>query len=260
MTEILQNKNSATRFQILVEIAASGTDVQQKRIAQKLGITPQAVSDYMHQMVSDELLETTSRSHYKISTKGVNWVLKVLRELRAYSSFVEQAVTNITVCAAIAESDIEGGQPVGLKMKNGLLYATPKISGNAKGVALSSVKKEEDLDVSNIEGLIEIDRGKITILQVPVVQKGGSKHVNMDLLKTHIADNPNIGAIGIEAMVSLKRLDIEPRYLYGVSEAAIESVQCGLPFIIVCTEDAIAGLFKKLQEENLNYELIDIRK
>jgi putative transcriptional regulator len=259
MTEILQNKNSSTRFQILVEIAASGPDVQQKRIALKLGITPQAVSDYMHQMVADELLETTSRSHYKISTKGVNWVLKVLRELRAYSSFVEQAVTNITVCAAIAESDIEGGQPVGLKMKNGLLYATPKISGNAQGIALSSVKKEEDLDVANIEGLIEIIRGKITILQVPVVQKGGSKGVDIDLLKKHITDNQNIGAIGIEAMVSLRKLDIEPRYLYGVTEAAIESAQCGLPFVIVCTEDAISGLFKKLQEENLNYELVDIR-
>lgn len=260
MTEILQNKNSATRFQILVEIAASGPDIQQKSIALKLGITPQAVSDYMHQLVADELLETTSRSHYKVSTKGVNWVLKILRELRAYSSSVEQAVTNITVCAAIAESDIKSGQPVGLKMKNGLLYASPKITGNAKGIALSSVAKEEDLDVSNIEGLIEITRGKITILQVPVIQKGGSKHVNLDMLKTYIIDNPNIGAIGIEAMVSLKRLDIEPRYLYGVTEAAIESAQCGLPFVIVCTEDAVSRLFKKLQEENLNYELIDIRK
>jgi putative transcriptional regulator len=258
MTEILQNKNSATRFQILVEIAASGPDMQQKKIALKLGITPQAVSDYMQQMVADELLETISRSHYKISTKGVNWVLKILRELRAYSSFVEQAVTNITVCAAIAESDIKGGQSIGLKMKNGLLYATPKISGNARGIAVSSVGEGEDLDVSNIEGLIEITRGKITILQVPVVQKGGSKHVNMDLLRTYIADSQNIGAIGIESLVSMRRANVEPRYIYGVTEAAIEAAQCGLPFTIVCTEDAISGLLKRIQAENLNYELVNI--
>jgi putative transcriptional regulator len=42
MVEILQNKNSATRFQILVEIAASGPNIQQKDIATKLGVTPQA--------------------------------------------------------------------------------------------------------------------------------------------------------------------------------------------------------------------------
>ena len=41
MVEILQNKNSATRFQILVEIAASGPNIQQKSIAAKLDVTPQ---------------------------------------------------------------------------------------------------------------------------------------------------------------------------------------------------------------------------
>ena len=51
MVEILQNKNSATRFQILVEIAASGHSIQQKSIAVKLGVTPQAISDYIRQLV-----------------------------------------------------------------------------------------------------------------------------------------------------------------------------------------------------------------
>ena len=36
MVEILHNKNSATRFQILVEIAASGPGIKQKSIAAKL--------------------------------------------------------------------------------------------------------------------------------------------------------------------------------------------------------------------------------
>ena len=124
MVEILQNKNAATRFQILVEIAASGPSVQQKIIAAKLGVTPQAISNYIHQLVKDDLVVSTGRSHYRVSTKGVNWMLKILRELRSYASLVEQAVTNITVCAAIAECDINEGQAVGLKMRNGLLFAT----------------------------------------------------------------------------------------------------------------------------------------
>jgi putative transcriptional regulator len=120
--EILQNKNSATRFQILVEIADSGPGIQQKSIAGKLGVTPQAISDYIRQLVNDGLVLSTGRSQYKVSAKGVNWMLKVLRELRSYGSLVEQAVTNITVCAAIAEDDIQPGQDVGLKMKDGLRY------------------------------------------------------------------------------------------------------------------------------------------
>ena len=259
MVEILQNKNAATRFQILVEIAASGPSIQQKSIAVKLGVTPQAISDYIHQLVKEDLVVSTGRSHYQVGTKGVNWILKVLRELRSYASLVEQAVTNITVCAAIAECDINQRQAVGLKMKNGLLFATSQTNGGARGMAVSSVRQGEDVDVANIEGLVKLTRGRVTILQVPSIQKGGSRQVDLELLQAQITNHEQIGAIGIEALISLRRVDIEPRYLYGVTEAAIEAARCGLSFIIVCTDDAIPGLIKRLQEENLNYELIDLR-
>ena len=186
-------------------------------------------------------------------------MLKVLREIRSYASLVEQAVTNITVCAAIAECDIKQGQAVGLKMKNGLLFATNKTDGGARGIAVSSVSQGEDIDVSNIEGLVELTRGKVTILQVPVIQKGGSRQVDLEQLQTQVANNEHVGAIGIEALISLRRVNIEPRYLYGVTEAAIEATRCALSFTIVCTDDAIPGLIKRLQEEDLNYELIDLR-
>jgi putative transcriptional regulator len=258
MVEILQNKNSATRFQILVEIAASGPNIQQKDIATKLGVTPQAISDYVRQLTKDKLVISTGRSQYNVSTKGVNWILKVLRELRSYTSLVERAVTNVTVCAAIAECDLSQGQAVGLKMKNGLLFATSEINSGARGMAVSSVSQGEDVDVSNIEGLVDLTRGRITILQVPGIQKGGSRQVDLKQLRARITNNQQVGAIGIEALVSLRRVDIEPRYLYGVTEAAIEAAHCGLPFVIVVTDDAVPGLIKRLQEEGLNCETIDL--
>ncbi len=259
MVEILQNKNASTRFQILVEIAASGPGIQQKGIAAKLGITPQAVSEYIHQLVNEDLVIATGRANYSISTRGVNWMIKVLRELRSYGSRVEQAITNITVCAAIAEIDINQGQAVGLKMMDGLLYATSQINVGARGTAVSSVRKGEDVDVSNIEGLVELVSGRITIFQVPAIQKGGSRQVDLEMLKERVTGNEQVGAIGIEALITLRRIDIEPRYLYGVTEAAIEAARCGLSFVIVCTDDAISGLLKRLQEEDLNYQIIDSR-
>lgn len=259
MVEILQNKNASTRFQILVEIAASGPGIQQKVIAAKLGITPQAVSEYIHQLVDEDLVIAAGRSSYSLSTRGVNWMIKVLRELRSYSSRVEQAITNITVCAAIADMDIKQGQIVGLKMKDGLLYATRQLNVGARGTAVSSVRKGEDVDIANIEGLVELASGRITIFQVPAVQKGGSRQVNLKMLEDRITGNDQVGAIGIEALITLRRLGIEPRYRYGVTEAAIEASRCGLPFIIVCTDDAIPGLLKRLQEEDLNYQITDTR-
>ncbi|MBC8275453.1 MAG: MarR family transcriptional regulator [Chloroflexi bacterium] len=258
MVEILQNKNSATRFQILVEIATSGPNIQQKSIAAKLDVTPQAISDYIHQLMKDGLVVSTGRSQYRVSTKGVNWMLKILRELRSYTSLVERAVTNVTVCAAIAECDINLGQAVGLKMRNGLLFATSQTNGGARGIAVSSVSQGDDVDVSNIEGLVELTRGLVTILQVPSIQKGGSRQTDLELLRAQVANNQQVGAIGIEALISLRRVDIEPRYLYGVTEAAIEAAHCGLSFAIACTDDAIPGLIKRLQEEGLNCELVDL--
>jgi putative transcriptional regulator len=258
MVEILQNKNSATRFQILVEIAASGPNIQQKDIAIKLGVTPQAISDYIRQLMQEELVASTGRSQYKVSTKGVNWMLKVLRELRSYTSLVERAVTNVTICAAIAERDLNQGQAVGLKMNNGLLFATSQINGGARGIAISNVSQGEDVDVSNIEGLVDLTRGRVTILQVPGIQKGGSRQVDLERLRARIIHNQQVGAIGIEALVSLRRVDIEPRYLYGVTEAAIEAAHCGLPFVIVATDDAVPGLINRIQEEGLNCEIVDL--
>jgi putative transcriptional regulator len=258
MVEILQYKNSSSRFQILVEIAAHGPVIRQKTIAAKLGFTPQAISDYIHQLLEEELVLSTGRSTYKVSAKGVNWMVKVLRELNDYVSLVQQAITNITTCAAIAEGDIKQGQAVGLKMKDGLLFASNQVEGGARGIALSSVSQGEDVDVSNIEGLVDLTRGKVTILQVPSIQKGGSRRVDSKRLQVKVNANRQVGAIGIEALIALRQANIEPRYLYGVTEAAVEAARCGLSFTVVCTDDAISGLLKRLQEEDLNYELVDL--
>jgi len=144
-------------------------------------------------------------------------------------------------------------------MKNGLLFATSQTNGGARGIAVSSVSQGEDVDVSNIEGLVELTRGRVTILHVPSIQKGGSRQVDLELLQAQVTNNQQVGAIGIEALISLRRVDIEPHYLYGVTEAAVEAAYCGLSFIIVCSDDTVSGLIKRLQEESLNYELIDLR-
>ena len=260
LVEILQNKNAATRFQIMVEIAASGPGLSQKSIAARLGVTPQAISDYIHQLVAEEMVLATGRSNYRLSTRGVNWMLSMLRGLRAYIAAVEKAVTNITVCAALAEGDFEPGQKVGLKMKDGLLVATAEADGGARGVAVSRASQGDDVDVADIEGLVELVRGRVTILQVPVIRRGGSKQVNLEKLKASVNDWTRLGAIGIEALISLRRIDIEPRYFYGVTEAAIEAAQCGLPFTVVSTDDAVSELIRRLQEKGLEYTLVDVRR
>jgi len=107
---------------------------------------------------------------------------------------------------------------------------------------------------------VELTRGKVTILQVPAIQKGGSKQTDTGKLKDYISDNKQLGTIGIEALISLRKINVEPRYLYGVVDAAIEAAQCGLPFTAVVTDDATPEFMKKLQEKGVDYTLIDLRR
>ena len=258
MTELLQNKNSATRFQILIEIAGAGPTLHQKSIAASLHVTPQAVSDYIRQMMEDEMLISTGRSSYRVSLKGVNWILLMLRELKEYTVIASKAVTNVSVSAAIAEDDIQQGQTVGLKMQDGLLYASQYCGRGAKGIAVSSVKKNEDLDISNIEGIVEFIRGKVTVLQIPSILRGGSRGTDLSRLKTLVRNSHQVGAIGIESLVALRTIEIEPQYLYGVIEAAVEATQCGLAFIIVCSDDMSPDVLKRFQEEKIKYDMTDL--
>jgi len=259
MVEVLQNKNLATRFQILVEIAAMQPNIQQRHIAKKLNITPQAVSDYVKRMLADGLLTSDGRSRYRVSNEGVNWIIKVLRELKAYSSFARSAITGSSVCAALADCDLSGGQPVGLEMKDGLLFATRRIGRGARGRVVADVKQGEDAGITDIEGIVPVATGRVTILSMPGIQKGGSSKVDLKLLDSELKDRVFIGALGIEAQVVLRKAGVGFS-LYGAAEAAVEAAQSGLRPLLLCVEDEISRLVKRLEEENIGYELINIEK
>jgi len=259
MVEILRNKNQATRFQILAAIADSGPNIQQQEIARRLDVTPQAISDYIAQLTEDGLLASDGRSRYKVTNEGVNWVVKVLRELRSYVISIEKAITNISVCTAVADRNLAKGQTVGLEMRDGLLFATGHIGEGARGITTSDAREGKDIGVTKIEGIVALQIGKVTILRVPSICKGGSRKVDLNRLREEVKGRPFIGALGIEALVALREVEAE-FYMYGAGEAAIEAANCGLQPLVVCVEDETSGFIKRFEEENIDYELIDIMK
>ncbi len=260
MAQVLRNKNLVTKFQILVEIAANQPNIQQRDIARSLNITPQAISEYIKELIKEGSLTSEGRSRYKVTTEGVNRVLKALRELRSYSSFAAKVVANISVSAAVADCNLSQGQTVGLKMKDGLLFATNTIGEGARGIVVSDAKEGKDVGVSEIEGIVEMDIRKITILKVPDIQGGGANSVDLNRLKKGISDKGLVGAIGIEALVALRQTGIEPDCFYGVKEAIVEAAYTGLSPAVVCVDSQTSDLLQRLEEENMNYELVDLRK
>lgn len=260
MTQLLQDKSLATKFQIMVEIAASQPYMRQNSIARNIGISPQAVSQYIKDMVNNGWVHSDGRSNHCVTKEGVDWLLKALREVDDYLNRVDRITRNISVCAAVAGCDLAKGQQVGLVMKDGVLIASSYNKQRAKGIAVTAAKAGEDVGISSIEGIVELAIGKVAILSIPGIKRGGSRKVDLSRLREETDNGKLVGAIGIEAMITLKQIGITPQYTHGVTEAAIEAAQRGLSTVIVCVNNEVPLLMQRLDDKRIEYRVLEMEK
>ena len=259
MANVLQSKRESSRFQILVEIAAHQPNLRQKEVAESLGVTPQAISEYIKELVADGLVTTDGRMRYSITKGGVEWLLESAAELKRYARVVmEEIISHVSVWTALAETDLVEGERVSLEMKSGLLYADKKEGVEASGVVIGDAKMGEDVGVSDLRGLISLDEGRITLCKVPRVQMGGSRKVDLNLLERELIGKKMVGCLGIEALVALRKIGREPDVIFGAKEFAVEAAYHGISSLIVSVDEQIPGLLTRLESEGLKYELIDL--
>jgi putative transcriptional regulator len=259
MTNVLQSKRESSRFQILVEIAAHQPNLRQKEVAERLGVTPQAISEYIKELVADGLVTTDGRMRYNITKEGVEWLLESAAELKRYARVVmEEIISHVSVWTAIAEINLREGERVSLEMRGGLLYANKKEGIDASGVTIFDAAAGEDVGVSDLHGLIGLEEGKITICKVPRVELGGSRKVDLSMLSKLLSKNESVGCLGIEALVALRKAGREPDVIFGAREAAVESAYHGISSLIVSVDEQIPSLLNRLESEGLKYELVDL--
>jgi putative transcriptional regulator len=259
MVNILQSKRESSRFKILVEIAARQPDVRQKEVAEHLGVTTQAISDYIRELVAEGLVTTDGRTHYRVTKEGAKWLQEGAAELKKYARMVmEEVIQHVSVWTALAEVDLVEGERVSLEMKEGLLHANKKGGINSTGIAISDASAGEDVGVSDLKGLLSLEAGMIIVCKVPKVQEGGSRKIDGDLLKSKVAGSKNVGALGIEALVALRRAGREPNVMFGARESVIEAARLGISSVIVSIGEEIPKLLDRLESEGLKYELIDL--
>ncbi len=260
MLSQLRNVNSFTRLQILVDVAQNQPDVQQRDIARRLGMSPQGMSDYVKELVAEGWLESEGRSKYRVTKEGVDWVLGVLREWQSYADMVQKTIASMAVTAAVADSRIRRGQKVGLEMRDGMLRAVVGRDAEAKATAVSDADEGEDVGVSNIEGILPMRMGRMTVIRVPAIRKGGSRKVDLEKLRHSVEGRQVVGAIGIEALVSLRKAGIEADCFYGVKETAVEAQRSGLSVAVACVDDSSSELLRALEASGVEHEILDAAK
>jgi putative transcriptional regulator len=263
-----KKRGALTHFQILSEISKQDPHLKQKDLAQKLGITIQAVSENIKTLT--ELGYITSkdgRSPYKITQKGIDKVKRDAISLRKYSDSVLETMNQYkTIWPAIAAEDLEKGKIVGLYMEDGVLYAH-KGDENANGIVLESAEEGSDVALTNLTGLIDMTNGEATIINLPTIKEGGSKATDLILVKD-VYDNgtkngskiDKVAVAGTIARVVAHKLDLGIDIEYAAPQATANAARKGLNVLALCVGDMTKSFVRELEAEKIKYNIIDGRK
>ncbi|EMA39482.1 DUF7839 domain-containing protein [Halobiforma nitratireducens] len=258
MVDVLDNKRAATRFRILVQIAERQPAVSQGEIAEEVGVTSQAVSEYIRELVDDGLVEKEGRSRYRVTKEGVDWLFQAAGDVRRFANHVTEDVLGaMGEDAAIATEDLEEGDIVSLSVTDGLLHATPGDDGPATGVATTDADAGTDVGVTSFEGVIDLEPGSVTVLQVPAVRSGGSRAVDRETV-VETCDGADVTvATGIEAVVACRDVDADPAVTFAVGEVAADAAERGLEVTAVATTDAVGRVTDVLRDADVSYEVLE---
>lgn len=259
MQTVLRGKR--TEFLILVEIARRMPDARQREVARALGITPQAVSEYIKSLTGKGFL-AFAHGRYSVTKEGIDFIARGAQELREYAHFIEEEILGkASIWPAIAREDIECGDRVNLVMKDGMLYAEPFSDESiANALAMSGAEAGEDIAISDFKGIIDLKIGRVEVLRVPDIRQGGSKKTNLKALKKHLARKQLIGCLGMEAYAALRKISIKPSFIFGARDAVVEAAHKGLSSSIVVSDAELPVLLEHLKNSDIRYELIDQRQ
>jgi putative transcriptional regulator len=253
-------KGKSTKMQVLVEVAALQPKIRQKEVADRVGVTPQAVSEYLKDLVTDGFVKYNKRGQYEVTKAGIELIIEWANELSNYIRYItEDIVGKVTVWTAIAEEDVGNGTTVGLRMRDGILYAFHSNNKDfgARGTTIGDARKGDDVGVEHLSGIIPMERVHVTIAIVPRVQRGGSAAVDLEALR-QIVDNKPVAVLGLEALVSVKKVGISPLIQFAAAEGVIEAAFRGLSTVVVVVDEAVPPLIAELMSRDISYESVDL--
>src|SRR5512137_335870 len=255
---ILRSKREVSRLQILVEIAEHQPAVRQQEIAEKLGVTPQAISEYIRELVDEGKVSASGRGNYEVTRTGIEWVLENAESLESYARHIRRdIIQQVSVWTAIAAEDLTKGDQVGVYMKAGFLYAGKKQLA-ATGTVIENAKKDDDVGVSRLNGIIDHKEGMIHVCKVPRILHGGSKKIKRDKLLEVIGGAGIVAAVGLEAYIALIKAGKKPDMFFGAREGVIEAAFHGIDCVIVIVDEEFTDFLKRLESVELSYVIHDL--
>jgi len=252
---VLDNKRDATRYRVLVEVASRQPAVSQGEIADAIGVTSQAVSDYVRDLVEAEYVEKHGRGRYEVTKEGVDWLISRTDALETFLDRVSSDVLgSVEVDTAIATGEVAEGDQVGLLMREGVLHATPS-GGSATAVAVTDAAAGRAVGVTDFEGVVDYETGRVTVLPVPAVTD--AEPPGPAVVDQLAADAELLAVAGTEAYAVVSRAEATANARFGTPDAIAEAALRGLDVLLVAVADDVPRHTGRLREEGVPHEVLD---
>jgi putative transcriptional regulator len=255
---LLRDKGEFTKFQILLEVMRNQPHVKQKDISDSIGITIQAISKYFKKLTKEGLLEAGSeRADYRLTSKGVEKLREELKNLDLYVKTIKNELKIDHAWIAIATLPVKTGEQVGLNTKGGIFYTVPVNDPNVEaiGIAANNASPGEDIGLKDLKGKVKLKQGKILIIKLPSIRKGGSRATDIIKVKELIEEfKPDrigvMGAVGRAVSNKLKlKIDIE----FGISHSAVIAASRGLNVATLVVGRMVNKMIQEIDTQNMRF-------
>lgn len=230
---------------LFLYVCATRSPTQLRPIAQELGVTVQAASHAYRGLRRAGLAERVA-GHYRPTVPGVAWLHETFGALR---DDVEHRLAQLHIirsCRAVAAAPIRAGHVVSLELRDGWLLAQPGRRRAAHGVARTAARVGELVEVEQLQGIVPIPPGRLTLVALPDPQEI-TAGLQRDLAAVLARRPPGFfGAVGMEAAHIARRASAVEPLRFGVAAAAAEAARLGVPGTIVLLGQELPRFIQEL--------------
>jgi putative transcriptional regulator len=261
---ILRDKSLSTQVLILYELYR-GSYSKLEPLADKIGVTQQAVSEYLKKMREEDLIQKTNRQ-YKPTIKGISLLQQEILSLKNFTDECIQNLYLISTSVAISDSTIKRGETVYLRMEDGWLTASTHKTSSSTGVSLHHAGTGDLVAVTCLKGLLKHTTGRINFFSLPdpFMKDYSSLDIYPKVRKQLERQSVDvIIVIDAAGKVTCKKIGVKPDVEYGGVYAAIDAAQRGLNVAVIGykqdVDQAVSHLktFNEKTIQPLNYDIFN---
>lgn len=246
---LLRDKTGITRLLVLAELEREPAATL-SQVAQRLGVTVQAVSVYAKGLEEDGLL--ADGGDVRVTPKGLQQLHEGVRQLRGALDDLSRPLSVIRTTSAIAAAKVQAGERVGLFMEDGDLAARPRSRAASSGRAMHDADEGEEVVVTDLSGLVDLTPGVITVVSVPSPMEGGTRRLDLPRLRALLREHTKpqrVGAVGTGAAIVAKRLGALD-FQFAADRAAFNAAERGLDVRLFVSRERLPEVMAAFDQLN----------